>query len=180
MIVRLQMKVTNIVVGALSTNCYLLEKGNKVILIDPGDNFLKIQNHLKNKEIVAIFITHYHFDHIGALEDIIESYKVPVFDYKKEEGIYQIGPFTFQIIETKGHSKDSVTFYFEKEKMMFCGDFIFKGSIGRCDLEGGNEKEMEESINKIKKFPDVSLFPGHGKATTLQMERIKNPYFILP
>ena len=57
--------------------------------------------------------------------------------------------FKFKCIYTPGHSKDSVTFYFEEEKIMFVGDFIFKDSIGRCDLPGGSESEMKESINKI-------------------------------
>lgn len=173
------MKVTNLIVGPLDTNCYLLEKGNKVILIDPGDDAAKMKEHLKNKEILAIFITHYHFDHIGALSSLTSLYKVPIFDYQRNKDTYQVGPFTFQIIETKGHSKDSVTFYFEKEQMMFCGDFIFKGSIGRCDLAGGNEEEMRKSIERIKLYKDASLFPGHGEATTLQEEKVKNPYFMM-
>lgn len=173
------MKVTNIVVGPLCTNCYLLEKKGNVILVDPGDDVSKIQDFLHNKKIVAIFITHYHFDHIGAFKELSSFYHVPIFDYQKNEGTYFCSPFSFSIIHTKGHSKDSVTFYFEKEKMMFCGDFIFKNSIGRCDLEGGSEKGMRESITKIKKYPDVTLYPGHGDFTTLSFEKQNNPYFMI-
>ena len=61
---------------------------------------------------------------------------------------------------------------------MFCGDFIFKDSIGRCDLSGGNIIEMLKSINKIKEYPkDITIYPGHGTKTTLGYEINNNPYF---
>lgn len=170
------MKVSNIEVGPLCTNCYFLEKENKVILVDPGEDAFKIQKALSGKTLLAIFITHHHFDHVGALSSF---FSIPIFDFQKEEGAYQIGPFSFSILSTKGHSSDSVTFYFKEEKMMFCGDFIFQGTVGRCDLAGGNFEEMQKSIEKIKKYPDVTLFPGHGNKTTLQEEKKTNPYFLL-
>ena len=89
-----------------------------------------------------------------------------------------IGPFSFEEIENPGHSKDSISFYFRKEKLMFCGDFIFQGTIGRCDLEGGSMTEMRKSIAQIKTFPDdITLFPGHGPSTTLGEEKKSNFYF---
>ena len=61
---------------------------------------------------------------------------------------------------------------------MFCGDFIFQGSIGRCDLEGGSIEEMKRSITNIKTFPeDITLFPGHGPSTILGEEKKSNFYF---
>lgn len=171
------MKVTNVLVGPLFTNCYLLEKEGKVIIVDPGADAFQIKDKLHGKEVVAIFITHAHFDHIGALEEL-SFYSAPIFDFQKGEGFYHIGPFSFFIINTKGHSDDSITFYFEKEKMMFCGDFIFKNSIGRCDLGSGDISEMRKSIEKIKTYPNVTLFPGHGDKTTLDEEKKTNPYFL--
>ena len=80
-------------------------------------------------------------------------------------------------IYTPGHSKDSVTFYFEEEKIMFIGDFIFKESIGRCDLPGGSEAEMKQSIKKILEYPDdIRLYPGHYQDTSLGDEKINNPF----
>ena len=61
------MKITTIKTGYLSENCYLLEKNNQIIIIDPGDDYEKINQHLQNKTIVKILITHHHKDHIGAL-----------------------------------------------------------------------------------------------------------------
>ena len=60
---------------------------------------------------------------------------------------------------------------------MFCGDFIFNESIGRCDLPGGSEDEMKESIKKILEYPDdIKLYPGHNSNTTLGYERENNPF----
>ena len=73
---------------------------------------------------------------------------------------------------------DSICFYFYKDKVMFVGDFIFKDSIGRCDLEGGNISLMKESIEKIKKYDDdITIYPGHGEFTTLGREKLENYYF---
>ena len=71
---------------------------------------------------------------------------------------------------------DSVSFYFEKTKDLFVGDFVFYESIGRMDLEGGSE-EMYYSLNELKKFDkDTKLYPGHGISTTLEHELLYNPY----
>ena len=61
---------------------------------------------------------------------------------------------------------------------MFCGDFIFKGCIGRCDLAGGDIRIMMKSIDKIKKYnDDIIVYPGHGDKTTLGYEKENNIYF---
>ena len=63
--------------------------------------------------------------------------------------------------------------------MMVVGDFIFKDSIGRCDLPTGSVPEMDKSIEKIKKYPgDITLYTGHGEITLLEQEIKSNPYFI--
>lgn len=172
------MKISKVVVGYLEENCYILEKDNKVIIIDPGDEVEKIIKEIGNKEVVAILITHNHFDHIGALNDLKSKYNVKVYDGNNlEEKEYDIDCFKFEVIFTKGHSEDSVTYYFKDEKIMFVGDFIFKESIGRCDLETGNINKMKESIEKIKKYPNVTIYPGHGIDTTLDYEKENNIYF---
>ena len=61
---------------------------------------------------------------------------------------------------------------------MFTGDFLFFNTIGRCDLEGGDEQEMLESIEKIKEYEDdIVVYPGHGPSTVLGREKVYNPYF---
>lgn len=172
------MKVNKVIVGSLDTNCYILEQGGSVLLIDPGDDFAKIERCIDGKKVIGILVTHRHFDHIGALEKCIQTYQAPLYEASNvEEKEYQVGTFTFSIIFTPGHSKDSVTYYFTEEEMMFVGDFIFAGTIGRCDLEGGDYHTMMESIAAIKKYPRTKIYPGHGSETTLDQEKIYNPYF---
>ena len=76
-----------------------------------------------------------------------------------------------------GHSKDSVSFFFEENNCMFVGDFIFKESIGRTDLPGGDNNDMKESLNKLLTFNEsITLYPGHDDETTLKYEKEHNPY----
>lgn len=170
------MKINRIVVGALRENCYILTNDFKVIIIDPGDEYKKIKEEIKNKEVLAVLITHHHFDHVGSLNELLEEYDIPLYDDGTKEKEIKMGPFEFEIIKTKGHTDDSVTFYFKKENVMFTGDFLFKESIGRTDL-GGNIFDMKESIEKIKNYQDVTIYPGHGEKTTLSYEIKHNPYF---
>jgi len=169
------MKIKTLVLGPLSTNTYLIEKDEKCLIVDPAYNFNTIKQEIGNLDLVAILITHYHFDHIGALEELKNYYNVPVIDYKTK---VKVKSFDFTIIHNPGHTIDSVSFYFKKEKIMFVGDFIFKETIGRTDLETGNMNEMIESIKMIKKYDDdITLYPGHGEETTLGYEKLNNIYF---
>lgn len=168
------MKITQIPVGYLQANCYILEKGNQVIIIDPGDEYQKIIKEIKNKQIIKILITHYHPDHTSALKE----FNPELILKNPKQQIYTFGSFTFEIIFTKGHTEDSVTYYFKNEKAMFTGDFLFKETIGRTDLKTGNIMQMKESINKIKKYPeDIKIYPGHGQTTTLKHEKENNYFF---
>ena len=173
------MKIDRVVVGNLDTNCYILEKDNQVLVIDPGDEFEKVKERIQEGQVLKVLITHQHFDHIGAVYDIINTYKVGSFQEDNlEDGEYKIGSFTFEVIKTPGHSSDSICFYFKEDKVMFVGDFIFRRNIGRCDLPTGSFSKMKTSIEKIKKYPkDVTLYPGHGDITTLEEECQENPYF---
>ena len=67
------MKINRVVVGSLGTNWYVLELNNKCLVIDPGDEYEKIKEVIADKEIVGVIITHYHFDHIGALDNFNKS-----------------------------------------------------------------------------------------------------------
>lgn len=168
------MKIKRLVVGPLETNCYIISKNNKCIIIDPGENHELIKEEIGNKKIIATIITHYHFDHIGALKYFDNN----VIDYKYKEGKCNIDDFEFNIIYTKGHKEDSITIYFEQEKIMFTGDFIFKNSIGRMDLEGGNIEDMKQSLDIISKYnDDIIIYPGHGEDTMLGIEKRNFKYY---
>ena len=173
------MKINRVVVGQLEENCYILVIDDKCLIVDPGDEANKIIDEIGSLKVLGILITHHHFDHIGALNELKEKYKVDVYDFNScEEKEYEIGQFKFSVIYNPGHTKDSISFYFKKDKVMFVGDFVFHLSVGRVDLEGGNFEEMEESIDKLKKINEnITLFPGHGSKTTLNFEKENNPYF---
>ena len=186
------MNVKKIVVGLYQENCYFLTKGNDLIIVDPGDEYKKLYNIIRNNNLnlKAILITHAHPDHIGALKELIEEYGVDVYynnvnneiEYSKlinvEEKKYNIDNFKFEPIFTPGHRNDLVTYYFYEDNIMFTGDFIFKESVGRVDLEYADKKEMKNSLEKIKKYNDnILLFPGHGEETTLGYEKENNIFF---
>lgn len=158
------MDIKNIIVGPLETNCYILTLNNECIIIDPGDEFFKIKEAVGDKKVIGCLVTHYHQDHIEALEEVLSYYDIEVNKIK-------YGNFDYEILETPGHTFDSKTFYFKKNNTMFTGDFIFYHSIGRTDL-GGNDKDMQESLEYFKQFDDsITIYPGHGPSTTLGEEK---------
>jgi Zn-dependent hydrolases, including glyoxylases len=163
--------------GYLRTNCYIMSKNNKVIVIDPADEYHKIKEVIGDKEVVGVIITHHHPDHVGALEffegDLVYDY------FNMEEGMNKIGPFEFEIIYTPGHKEDSISIYFKEDKKMITGDFLFRNAIGRTDFPGGSMTEMINSLKKISNYPaDVEVYPGHGGSTTLGIE-LKNHEHII-
>ena len=171
------MNIKTITVGPLQENCYILEKDEECIIIDPGDEVDKIIANITYPPI-AILITHNHFDHVGALIPLKEKYNIPVYDYNNlKEGELSTGNYKINIIYTPGHTSDSITFYFKEEEIMFTGDFLFKKTIGRTDLSTGNFEEMQKSIRKILTYNDIiKVYPGHGENTTLGLEKKYNEY----
>ena len=173
------MKIDKLEVGSLLENCYVVSIDDKCLVIDPGAQADRIIDSIGNKEVLGILITHHHFDHVGALDEIKNKFKVEIYDYTTtSEKEYNIGPFVFNVMYNPGHTIDSISFYFKEENVMFVGDFIFYNSIGRCDLEGGDYNVMQDSIRKLCKFnEDIVLYPGHGESTTLSYEKEHNPFF---
>lgn len=158
------MKIETIPVGELETNCYLVDINNKVLIIDPGDEFNKIKKQIGKRKVVGVLLTHFHFDHIGALEEVLSHYNLEVNKVKDSN-------FKFEVIETPGHTTESKTYYFVKDKIMFTGDFIFNDGLGRTDI-GGSDNDMIDSLKMIYKYPDdIKIYPGHGEPTTLGKEK---------
>lgn len=173
------MEIEKIITGALEENCYVLIKDGQCLVVDPGDDYQNIQEKIGDNKVLGVLITHSHFDHIGALRKFLTKRGIKIFKKSSAlEQAYEIGPFNFKVIYTPGHSSDSITFYFEEDKAMFIGDFVFNGSIGRCDLPTGDMNIMQKSIENIKNYPpDTKLYCGHGEDTTLENEINNNPYF---
>ena len=173
------MEVKKVVTGYLDENCYLLIKNGNCLVVDPGDEYNKIRDEIGENKVLGVLITHSHFDHIGALRNFLTKRSIKIFKRSNLEDNkeYKIGDFTFKCILTPGHSKDSVTFYFEEDKFMLVGDFIFKESMGRTDFPGGSDSDMQESIQKILEYnDDIKLYPGHYEETTLGYEKKNNPF----
>jgi hydroxyacylglutathione hydrolase len=197
------MEVKSFALGPYQTNCYVLTQGNQVIIIDPSAKGEVIAKSIdSDKEVLAILLTHGHFDHFGGAQYLLDHFKCPIYiheddvelledpqkNYSMElnltlkkdvlilnEGIMQIGPFMISVLHTPGHSEGSVSFHIEDA--LFAGDLIFKMSIGRTDLYGGNERQMMKSLKMIKTFSDnLIIYPGHGPKTTLDFEKKYNPF----
>ena len=173
------MNVEIVKLGRLETNCYILDYNGEILVIDPGDDFYILKRYLMERKVIGVLVTHNHPDHIGALSSLVDAFKVPVYDKNNlQEGRFEIGPFHFEVIYTPGHTSDSVTYYFRDYNFMFSGDFLFKGTVGRMDLDTGSVEEMKKSLAKIYDYSDrIKVYPGHGDTTTLGEEKRNNQYF---
>lgn len=174
------MIVKRIIIGPLETNCYLVaDKETKdTVIIDPGDEPEKILNAIKKVNLKPKFIllTHSHPDHTGALNLLKKKLKIPLLK-AKEGDVIKIGKIELKIIGTPGHAPDSVCFIGEDN--IFSGDTLFKGGIGRTDLEGGDFDQIQKSLKRLMEFPDdFKVFPGHGEETTVGGEKKNNPFLL--
>ncbi len=191
--------IQTIIVGPLNTNCYILldEESQEGIIIDPGDDPEKIIDFLKENPIKIKYIvnTHNHSDHIGADEEIklftgaqilihqkdarILNIMLSVFadNFLGEQDKIKVGSFLLDVLHTPGHTPGSICLL--GESFIFTGDTLFAGTVGRCDLPGGSEEKLKESIRlKLMSLSDdLIVYPGHGRSTTIGKERKDNPYF---
>lgn len=175
------MNIDILTVGELQTNCYIVSKDNKCLIIDPGAEESFIVSRIKeiNATPVAILLTHHHADHTGCVEGLKDIYGIDIYDYNNLfEQKHFLDPFKFQVIYTPGHSSTSITYYFYDYGLMFTGDFLFHESVGRVDLPTGSYEEMIKSIDKIGEYPDdTKIYPGHGPTTILEHEKKYNEFF---
>lgn len=94
-----------------------------------------------------------------------------------ENNTISFGSHTFRIIRTPGHSRGSVSFYCAEENVLFTGDTLFKGSIGRTDFPGGSMFQIISSLRELAQLPDTTIvYPGHGPQTSIGFELAHNPY----
>ncbi len=170
--------IKKIAVGFYQTNCYLVADKNsgEAVIIDPGDEPEQISAEIEKANLRPKFIllTHNHPDHTGALEEIKNLWSCDVLRLKEGEKI-RISNLEIRVVETPGHTPESVCYIIDKN--IFSGDTLFKQGIGRTDLEGGDYAEIKKSLKCLMEFPDdFRVFPGHGEETTIGEERKTNPF----
>lgn len=184
------------------------EETKKTAIIDPGGDFKTLKRIIEEKDLglECVVLTHAHADHIGAVADLKEEYSVKVMvhqgDYEmladrtvnhsdvmgnkiieikadkklKDSDRIPVGKMELTVIHTPGHSKGSICL--KIDNVLFTGDTLFAGSIGRTDLEGGSFKEIIKSIKErlLVMSDDTKVYPGHGPSTTIKEERDNNPF----
>jgi len=159
------MEIKSLVLGELHTNCYIVIKNNKCIIIDPASDANLIKETCIGYKVEEILVTHHHFDHTLALKELENFYNL-------EHNTHNSNSFNYEVIKTPGHTRDSITFYFKDDKVMFTGDFLFYHTIGRCDVATSSISDMKKSLAKISEYPnDITILPGHGIASILGEEK---------
>lgn len=185
------MKIRNVLVSEAFTNCYLVknEETNEGFILDPGGDVGKIVANIGNLDMkpVAILLTHGHYDHIGAVDELREKYGIKVYVSKIEMDLMndkrqnlslwfgadmaikgdvalsdgeeiEIAGIKMKFILTPGHTPGSGCYYVESEGVLFSGDTLFYMSRGRTDFPGGSEKQIIDSItNKLLVLPDDTV-----------------------
>ena len=201
------MKIEKLILGYFAVNCYIVELKDLKILIDPGADFKALQNFLVSNNIRPDLIinTHGHYDHIGAVPELVEEYGIAFYIDREEEQIivdpekncssifgqntlslktYNLissadkkyfDSFGIEIIRTPGHTPGSIIIKIEKK--LFTGDLLFRGAIGRTDFPGGSLSAIKSSLSKLRRFEkELEVFPGHGPGSDLEVEFRTNPY----
>jgi glyoxylase-like metal-dependent hydrolase (beta-lactamase superfamily II) len=172
-------------------------------LIDaPAQPDLLLQE-IGGKELVAIILTHNHFDHVGAAAALVKATGATVYAHELDADIIEQGSrdtfasvesiegvkvdvglkggekldlagVKFDVLHTPGHSKGSICLLNNEEKVLFSGDTLFKGTTGRTDFAGGSPVQMHDSLIELSKLADdVIVLPGHDAHTTIAAERTR-------
>ena len=174
-------QIKSMTLGMVATNCYLIinKETKEALLIDPADNALRISNVIEENvcTLKAILLTHGHFDHIMALNELKKRYNVPVYAHEEEEDVLKqsslnmsgmIGQiYTTQadiyvkdgehlklagldiiVLHTPGHTKGGVCYYLPEEKVLMSGDTLFHCSIGRTDFPTGSMSQLVRSVKE--------------------------------
>lgn len=193
------LKVHALVLGAYQTNCYIIhdEASKTCCVIDPGYQSEDILDKLTDLglSLEAILLTHGHFDHVGAVRDLVADTGCAVYlcaedlnmpanltagqlyytnTYAEGSQLHLAG-LDITVLHTPGHTPGSVCLLVDNT--LFSGDTLFAGSCGRTDLPGGSWTQMQQSLKRLSQIEaNLWVLPGHGESTTLNEEKRHNPY----
>lgn len=193
------LKVHALVLGAYQTNCYIIhdEASRNCCVIDPGYQSEDILDKLTDLGLTleAILLTHGHFDHVGAVRDLVADTGCAVYlcaedlnmpanltagqlyytnTYAEGSQLHLAG-LDITVLHTPGHTPGSVCLLVDST--LFAGDTLFAGSCGRTDLPGGSWEQMQQSLKRLSQIEaNLWVLPGHGESTTLNEEKRHNPY----
>lgn len=189
------MNITVLPLGPMQANCYIVSEGDACAIIDPGAQGEKLIGWLKEQNLTpgAVFLTHGHFDHVGAVKVVAKEYGCPVYlhpgdtsmegylakglwwNKTYEEGdVIAVGSMAFAVLHTPGHTPGSVCL--KIGDTLLSGDTLFAENCGRTDFPGGSWEEMLASLRRLAALEDCTVLPGHGGETTIAWERVHNPY----
>ncbi len=192
-------------VGQIDTNCYLFgdEKEGVCAVVDPGGSPERVLAMIEQSglRLEKIFLTHGHWDHVGAIPALLAKYPdIPVYAHEKElcpadepnphyffphagknqrtygkGDVLSVGSLEVKVLHTPGHSAGSVTLLVED--CMFCGDTLFALNCGRWDLPGGDMYDLIASLAILGDLKgNYKVYPGHGEDSNLDFERKNNRY----
>ncbi len=203
------MKIIRIPVGQLAANCYIIETENKnAVAVDAGGDFERLKKYLDDNGLCLkkILLTHGHFDHIGATNQLSKEYGAEVFVHENDEKMLTdrfeslaeaAGGMPHTDVEEyttiKGGdviTQDELSFEvihtpghtrggvcYKCGNSIFTGDTLFKMSMGRTDFPGGSAAQLFASLKKLDSLEgDYDIYPGHNEPTTLDYERKYNAY----
>ena len=193
------LNVHALVLGAYQTNCYIIhdEASRNCCVIDPGYQSEDILDKLTDLGLTleAILLTHGHFDHVGAVRDLVADTGCAVYLCAEDLNmpanltagqLYYTGTYAesshlhlagldITVLHTPGHTPGSVCLLVDNT--LFAGDTLFAGSCGRTDLPGGSWDQMQQSLARLSQIEaNLWILPGHGESTTLNEEKRHNPY----
>lgn len=207
----MSMKIETFVLGMHETNCYLLSSGTDAVVIDVGMESQRLIERISDAGLTlrAIYLTHFHLDHIGGVQELLEVHPAPVFGNNKDEflkelsfeagGMREVAEYvdfpyeslqpgprkalgqTMMVLDTPGHTPGSMSFFFPAAGCVFVGDLLFMIAVGRTDLPRGSSVELLASIrSRIFILPDnTRVYSGHGPRTSVAHEKANNPHFVL-
>jgi hydroxyacylglutathione hydrolase len=199
------MLVETFTVGMLSTNCYVAsdEETKDAVIIDPGLDFAveaqAIFSYIDKEKLKIKYVinTHGHADHINGDGIMQKKYGVPIciheFDASflenlenhgaqtdvllKDGDTVTFGAISLKVMHTPGHTLGSICLV--GDKVVFSGDTLFAGSIGRTDFPESSPQAMEGSLRRLRGLPDgLLVYPGHGEVSLLGQEKRVNPFLV--